>query len=470
VDDTDGKTAEIALTIAQADMQLSKDGAAFAQKNAAGNATHDTDGWYSTTLNTTDTNTVGELYMQVIVAGALPVWVRYWIIEEAIYDAIYGASAAGFDANQRVDVGSWLGTAVTTSTTTNKPEVDVNSVSDDAAAANNLEADYDGAGYNKSASTIGTATNLGTGAVNAAALATDAVTEIRSLANGTADSGSTTTMVDAARTEADTDYWKGKWILFTSGTIANQVRLITDFNPATDTITFAPATTQAVSTNTYEILPAGNVDLRQWLGSTPNALVGGAIDADVSAIQANVITATAIAANALTAAKIAANAITSSQLADNAITAAKLAADAITAAKIATDAVNEIRDAILADSIAFNGADIAAILADTDDIGVAGAGLTDLGGMSTGMKAQVNTEVTDVLTVDTFSEVGQEAPAATQSILKMLQFLYKSWRNKSTQNSTTYSLFADDTTTVDQKATVSDDGTTATKNEVGTGP
>src|SRR3990170_2644336 len=57
-------------------------------------------------------------------------------------------------------------------------------------------------------------------------------------------------------------------------------------------------------------------------------------------------------------------------------------------------------------------ADIAAIEAQTDDIGVAGAGLTDLGGMSTTMKAQVNTEVVDGLNVDTYAEPGQGAPAA----------------------------------------------------------
>jgi hypothetical protein len=76
---------------------------------------------------------------------------------------------------------------------------------------------------------------------------------------GTADSGTTTTMVDAARTEADADYWAGSYIMFTSGTISGQTRLITGFTPGTDTITFAPATTQAVSTNTYEIIPAARV-------------------------------------------------------------------------------------------------------------------------------------------------------------------------------------------------------------------
>src|SRR6185369_7520555 len=86
--------------------------------------------------------------------------------------------------------------------------------------------------------------------------------------SGTSDSGTTTTMVDAARTEADTDYWKGSFIVFTSGNISGQARLITGFNASTDTITFAPATTQAVSTQTYEIWPAAPVDVQQWLQTT----------------------------------------------------------------------------------------------------------------------------------------------------------------------------------------------------------
>ncbi len=49
------------------------------------------------------------------------------------------ANVGWVDANSRIDVGKWLGTAVTTSSTSTKPEVDVNSISDDATAANNLE-------------------------------------------------------------------------------------------------------------------------------------------------------------------------------------------------------------------------------------------------------------------------------------------------------------------------------------------
>lgn len=103
-------------------------------------------------------------------------------------------------------------------------------------------------------------------------------------------------------------------------------------------------------------------------------------------------------------------------------------------------------------------------------IGAAGASLSDLGGMSTGMKAEVNVEAKDVLFTDTDAEPAQGAPGATVSLSTKIGFLYKAWRNRSNQTATTYQLFNDDATTVDHKATVSDDATTAEKGEVATGP
>jgi hypothetical protein len=57
-----------------------------------------------------------------------------------------------------VDVETWQHVVVTNSATTNFPVVDVGSISDDAAAANNAELDYDGTGLARANSTIGTAT------------------------------------------------------------------------------------------------------------------------------------------------------------------------------------------------------------------------------------------------------------------------------------------------------------------------
>lgn len=84
--------------------------------------------------------------------------------------------------------------------------------------------------------------------------------------------------------------------------------------------------------------------------------------------------------------------------------------------------------------------------------------------------AQVNAEVLDVLNTDTFAEPGQGTPGATVSLAAKIGYLYKAWRNRSTQTASQYTLYNDDATTVDQKATFSDDTTTADRGEVSTGP
>ena len=84
--------------------------------------------------------------------------------------------------------------------------------------------------------------------------------------------------------------------------------------------------------------------------------------------------------------------------------------------------------------------------------------------------AQVNAEVVDVLKTDTSTLPGQEAPTATPTLEEAIMYVFKALRNKSTQSATTFSLFADDGSTVDQKATVSEAAGTVTKGELGTGP
>jgi hypothetical protein len=84
--------------------------------------------------------------------------------------------------------------------------------------------------------------------------------------------------------------------------------------------------------------------------------------------------------------------------------------------------------------------------------------------------AEVNTQVLDVLNTDTFGEPGQEAPGVTVSLVTKIGYLYKAFRNKITQDSSTLKIFADDETTVDQTSAVSDDTTTFTRGEMGTGP
>ncbi len=84
--------------------------------------------------------------------------------------------------------------------------------------------------------------------------------------------------------------------------------------------------------------------------------------------------------------------------------------------------------------------------------------------------ASVNAQVVDALNTDTYAEPAQGTPGATITLAAKINYLYKAWRNRSTQTATTYSLYNDNATTVDHKATVSDDATTADKGEVVTGP
>lgn len=162
VDSTDGNTAETGLSIANTDIRLSKNGGNIVGKNSGG-GTHDELGYYTITLDATDTNTVGRLQLMVHVAGALPVYHEFIVLEEAVFDAQFAASAPGYVTNAPVNVAQfggtngtfsggrpevnashWGGTAVATA----RPLVDVAQISGDATAADNLEAACDGTGYN----------------------------------------------------------------------------------------------------------------------------------------------------------------------------------------------------------------------------------------------------------------------------------------------------------------------------------
>jgi len=92
LDDTDGKTAETGLSIGVSDIRLGKAGGNIVAKNSGG-ATHDELGFYQITLDATDTATVGELLIAVHKSGALPVFKYCYVLEEAIYDAMFAASA-----------------------------------------------------------------------------------------------------------------------------------------------------------------------------------------------------------------------------------------------------------------------------------------------------------------------------------------------------------------------------------------
>lgn len=100
VDDTDGKTPETALTIAQADVRLSKNGGNIAQKTEATSCTHDELGVYGCPIDATDSATLGRLQLFVMEAGALPVWHEYTVLPANVFDSLFGSDKLEVDLVQ----------------------------------------------------------------------------------------------------------------------------------------------------------------------------------------------------------------------------------------------------------------------------------------------------------------------------------------------------------------------------------
>jgi hypothetical protein len=99
---------------------------------------------------------------------------------------------------------------------------------------------------------------------------------------------------------------------------------------------------------------------------------------------------------------------------------------------------------------------------------------TDIPGQITALNdlsaAQVNAEVADVVKTDTITLPGQVAPPLTPTLEGAVAWLYKNFRNYKEQDASQFRLYADNGTTIDNKAAVSDDGTDATKGKIAAGP
>jgi hypothetical protein len=254
VDDTDFKTAETGLTIANTDIKLMANGAASANKNSGG-GTHRVNGYYGVTFDATDTATVGELAVSVVVAGALPVFDKFFVVEEAVYDALYAASAPGYVDNAPVNVAQFGGSNGTFSG--GRPEVNT---------------------------THAAGTAWGSGAITAASIASDAITAAK-IADGA---------IDAATFAAGA---------INAAAIASDA--ITDAKVASD-VTIASVTGSVGSVT-------GAVGSVTGAVGSVTGNVGGNVTGSVGSVATGGITASSFAADAITAAKIAADVTTELQ-------------------------------------------------------------------------------------------------------------------------------------------------------------
>lgn len=103
-------------------------------------------------------------------------------------------------------------------------------------------------------------------------------------------------------------------------------------------------------------------------------------------------------------------------------------------------------------------------------VGSVGSVTGSIGSLAAQAKTDVNAEVVDALATDTYAEPAQGALAATASLATKINCIYKFLRNKITTTSTQISVYDDAGTTIDHKSTISDDATTFTRGEFGSGP
>lgn len=371
LDEDDGKTAETGLTIAQADIQISKNGGAFAQtSDASPTTTHDADGWYQCPLTVTDTNTLGPLSVQIHVAGALPVWEHFMVMPANVYDSMFGADKLEVDVThvEGSDATDQINAACDQALTDYDPPTRTEATSDKNEILTRLGTPA-GADISADLATIdgvvdGIQTDLDNGTDGLGALKALIDNKSDVLLSGTAQGGSSNSITLAAATSLGNDTLNGCVVKIKSGTGEKQHRVITDFNGTTDVATVTPDwVTNPSSDSVYEIVP-GSVNL------------------------------TAVRDTAQTSGQ---------------------------------DVVAKLNS----------------IEADTQDlqtqVGTAGAGLTDLGGMSTGMKGEVNAEADTALSdydPPTRAELTTDTNSILAKLLAYVQLLARSDSAIETDNAT----------------------------------
>jgi hypothetical protein len=269
--------------------------------------------------------------------------------------------------------------------------------------------------------------------------------ELGILESGTLQSATATTAVLRSATAFADDLVIGATLAITGGTGSGQSRLITDWVSATDTATVETWTTTPDNTSLYEVYRTAASSGGSGLDAAGVRAAVGLASANLDTQLADIPTVSEFNARTLVSAGYA----SPTNITAGTITTVTNLTNAPTAGDFTATMKTSIGTAVAASAVA----------------SVTGS----VGSLAAQAKADVNAEVLDVLNTDTFAEPGQGAPSATASLVTKLGFVYKAWRNRSTQTASEYALYADNTTTKDQEAVVSSDGTTLDKGEVGTG-
>ena len=328
LDDADGKTAETGLSIATADVRISKNGGANAAKNSTTATSHNELGYYNIHLSATDTNTLGALKVMVSKEGALPVWADFMVVTPMIYDVMCGAgNLTGVKLDPVQGAITWA-----------QQKIIANVANQGALHVENTHANGFG---NINKGNIGQGNQgvqIGQGNISTAEIG------MGQYNNGYTGQLNTTIFGSGGKNvegfdPAILDSIKGVgWTNQTLKAIYDAIGSGGSSITAQDVWEYAARTLTAV--------PSG-VALEATLTAL-NTLIT-AIKGKTDTIPANpasVGSAMTLADGAITAAKLGTGAITADKIAASAITDAKIATDAISAAKVKADAVTKIQNGL----------------------------------------------------------------------------------------------------------------------------
>ncbi len=283
IDDTDFKTAETGLTIANTDIKLVVNGGASANKNSGG-GTHRVNGVYGVTFDATDTATVGEVEVSVVVAGALPVFDKFFVVEEAVYDALFVAAAPGYVVDQPVNATKIGGTVQTAGdlfgrvgAATGSPTAQT--VTDDLLAIltrlpNALVGGRIDASVGAMAANVLTATAINADAITAAKLAADVTTELQAGLATSSDLATAQADLDDIQTRIPAALVGGRMDSSVGAMAANVMTAAAAAADLTTELQSGLATSAAVATlqTSVDDLPT-NAELATALGTADDAVL-----------------------------------------------------------------------------------------------------------------------------------------------------------------------------------------------------
>lgn len=248
-------SAQTGLTIANTDIKLLVGGATSEANKNSGGGTHIAGGRYSAVLDATDTATVGILEVSVNPASGIPWNKSYYVLEEAVYDALFAASALGYVANAPVNVAQWLGTNAATPTVAGVPEVDVTHWIGTAAAtpttAGVPEVDVTHAAGTAWASGAIVAGAIASNALSLAKFATDTRNAFGFTTTGTLSGTHSDTTADLGASAPTSDI-TGQTLYFSDHDLS---RLVTAYNTGTGVATFDSIGVTLANGNTWYRYP-----------------------------------------------------------------------------------------------------------------------------------------------------------------------------------------------------------------------